>query len=73
MKFFEIFDKEFFKSFSLLTQIGLTMAINIFVPIYLYRLFEKYFFKSFIFLIIMILLGIFNGFYSLYKIIFPKK
>ena len=73
MKSFEIFDREFFKSFALLTHIGLTMALNIFAPVYLYHLFEKYFFKSLIFLIFMILLGIFNGFYSLYKIIFPKK
>ncbi|ATV35762.1 AtpZ/AtpI family protein [Fusobacterium pseudoperiodonticum] len=52
---------------------GLTLFINVFIAIYLYYLFEKYLFRSFIFLIFMILLGIVNGFYSVYKLIFPKN
>ena len=49
------------------------ITINVFIAIYLYYLFEKYLFRSFIFLIFMILLGIVNGFYSVYKLIFPKN
>ena len=40
MKFFEIFDREFFKSFALLTHIGLTMALNIFEQVYLYHIYD---------------------------------
>ena len=65
----KIFDKDFFRYLALFTEIGLTL----FIAIYLYYLFEKYFFKSFIFLIFMILLGIVNGFYSVYRLIFPKN
>ena len=65
----KIFDKDFFRYLALFTEIGLTLFINVFIAIYLYYLFEKYFFKSFIFLIFMILLGIVNGFYSVYKLI----
>ena len=73
MKFSNFFDKDFFRYLVLFSEIGITMFLNIFLPIYFYNLFEKYFFKSFIFLIFMIILGIFNAFYSLYKIIFPKN
>ena len=73
MKFSNFFDKDFFRYFVLFSEIGITMFLNIFLPIYFYNLFEKYFFKSFIFLIFMIILGVFNWFYSLYKIIFPKN
>lgn len=69
----KIFDKDFFRYLALFTEIGLTLFINVFVAIYLYYLFEKYLFRSFIFLIFMILLGIVNGFYSVYKLIFPKN
>ena len=65
MKFSNFFDKDFFRYLVLFSEIGITMFLNIFLPIYFYNLFEKYFFKSFIFLIFMIILGIFNGFYSL--------
>ena len=64
----KIFDKDFFRYLALFTEIGLTLFINVFVAIYLYYLFEKYLFRSF-----MILLGIVNGFYSVYKLIFPKN
>ena len=73
MKFSNFFNKDFFRYLVLFSEIGITMFLNIFLPIYFYNLFEKYFFKSFIFLIFMIILGIFNGFYSLYRIIFPKN
>ena len=73
MKFSNFFNKDFFRYLVLFSEIGITMFLNIFLPIYFYNLFEKYFFKSFIFLIFMIILGIFNAFYSLYKIIFPKN
>ena len=69
----KIFDKNFFRYLALFTEIGLTLFINVFIAIYLYYLFEKYFFKSFIFLIFMILLGIVNGFYSVYRLIFQKN
>ena len=69
----KIFDKDFFRYLALFTEIGLSLFINVFIAIYLYYLFDKYFFKSFIFLIFMILLGIGNGFYSVYKLIFPKN
>lgn len=69
----KIFNKDFFRYLALFTEIGLTLFINVFIAIYLYYLFDKYFFKSFIFLIFMILLGIGNGFYSVYKLIFPKN
>ena len=68
----KIFDKRFFRYLALFTEIGLTLFINIFIAIYLYYLFEKYVFKKFYLLIFMILLGIVNGFYSVYKLIFPK-
>ncbi len=69
----KIFGKDFFRYLALFTEIGLTLFINVFIAIYLYYLFEKYLFRSFIFLIFMILLGIVNGFYSVYKLIFPKN
>ncbi|MDU2236705.1 MAG: AtpZ/AtpI family protein [Fusobacterium periodonticum] len=65
--------KDFFRYLALFTEIGLTLFINVFIAIYLYYLFEKYLFRSFILLIFMILLGIVNGFYSVYKLIFPKN
>ena len=69
----KIFDKDFFRYLALFTEIGLTLFIHIFIAIYLYYLFEKYLFRSFILLIFMILLGIVNGFYRVYKLIFPKN
>lgn len=67
------FDKDFFRYLGMFSNIGLTIFINIFLSIVLYRYFEKYFFKSLLIFFIFLSLGIFNAFYSIYKNIVNKK
>ncbi len=69
MKKEKMFNKDFFKYFSLLGQIGLIIALNLIFCIFLYKYFMKYFFENSFVLIICILIGVFNGFYRVYKLI----
>ncbi|WP_074017106.1 AtpZ/AtpI family protein [Fusobacterium massiliense] len=73
MKWNNYFDKDFFRYLGLFSQIGLTIFINVAISIYLYKIVEKYLFKSWHFFIFMIILGIVNGFYRVYKLIFYKS
>ncbi|MFA5928315.1 MAG: AtpZ/AtpI family protein [Candidatus Margulisiibacteriota bacterium] len=57
------------KSFSLLSQIGLMMALNILVFFLAGRWLDGVLHSKGLFLIIFILLGIFSGFFNVYKII----
>lgn len=69
MKKFNFINKDTIKYLSLLGNIGLTIALNLVVSIYLYKLFEKYFFKSLVIFVAFLFLAIFNAFYSIYKTI----
>jgi F0F1-type ATP synthase assembly protein I len=58
---------------SLLGYLGFVMIFNIFFFIVIYKVLEKFFFSSSILFIISILIGIFSGFYNVYKLIMKKK
>lgn len=59
--------------FSLLGQIGAIIVLNILGALLLYLYIVKKFFGENVFLmVILILLGIFNGFYRVYRLIFKK-
>ena len=67
------FDKDFFKYMSLLGTLGLTIVGNILVSLVLYKyIIAKYVYKSDILFILFLLLGIFSGFYNVYKMIMKK-
>lgn len=72
MKIIKWLNKDSMKYLSLFTGIALTVILNLFIAILLYRCFEKYFFKSISILLIFILLALVNSFYSIYKFIFDK-
>lgn len=72
MKIIKWLNKDSMKYLSLFTGIALTVILNLFIAILLYRCFEKYFFKSISILLILILLALVNSFYSIYKFIFDK-
>ena len=57
------------KYLSLLTQIGLLMVINILIFLGLGVWLDKIFKTNGIFLIVLLLIGIISGFYSVYKVI----
>jgi hypothetical protein len=65
-------NKEIFKYFNLLGTVGLIIILNIIFSIVLYKIFIKYFGESLIIFLLLIALGIINGFYNVYKIIFKK-
>ncbi len=65
----KIFKKEIFKYFSLLGQIGFIIALNLIFSIFVYKCFEKYFCENVFVLMLCIIVGIFNGFYRVYKLI----
>lgn len=67
------FDKDFFKYMSLLGTLGLTIVGNILVSLVLYKyIIAKYVYKSDILFILFLLLGVFSGFYNVYKMIMKK-
>ena len=65
-------NKEIFKYFNLLGTVGLIIILNIIFSIVLYKIFVKYFGESLIIFLLLIALGIINGFYNVYKIILKK-
>lgn len=65
-------DKEIIYSFSLLGHLGLILVGNILVFIFMYKMIEKYLFSSAILFIIFLLIGIFSGFYNVYKVIMKR-
>ncbi len=69
MKKNKLFNKDFFKYFALLGQIGFIISLNIIFSIFIYKIFEKYFFENTFILVLCIFVGIFNGFYRVYKLI----
>lgn len=71
-KYLKWIDKDVIKAFGLFTNIGLTMIINIFVCIGLYKLIEMIYKPSTILFIILVILGVMSGFYSVYKLIMDK-
>lgn len=67
------FDKDFFKYMSLLGTLGLTIVGNVLVSLVLYKyIIAKYVYKSDILFILFLLLGVFSGFYNVYKMIMKK-
>lgn len=67
------FDKDFFKYFALLGNLGFTIIGNILMAILIYKyVIAKYIYDSPILFIIFLLLGIASGFYSVYKEITKK-
>lgn len=58
---------------SLLGYLGFVMVFNIFFFVIIYKILEKFFISSNILFIIFIIIGIFSGFYNVYKLIMKKK
>lgn len=58
---------------SLLGYLGFVMVFNIFFFVIIYKVLEKFFFSSSILFIVFIIIGIFSGFYNVYKLIMKKK
>lgn len=68
-----IFNKDFFRYFSLLGYLGFLMVGNIGVFIFIYKVIEKYFqYKNTILFILFVIFGVFSGFYNIFKIIMKK-
>lgn len=65
-------NKEIFKYFNLLGTIGLVIISNIIFAVIFYKVIEKFFIKSTMIFIVLILIGIINGFYCVYKMILKK-
>lgn len=66
------FNKEFMHYFSLLGFLGFVIVGNIGVFIFLYKLIERYFFKSTALFIFFLCVGVFSGFYNVYRLIMKK-
>ncbi len=64
--------KEILYYFSLIGQLGLIMLANIFVGIGLYYLISLSGFKNAFLFIILIILGVLSGFWSVFKILMKK-
>ena len=63
-------NRNIFYYFSLLTQIGLTVILSILFFVMIHKLlFEKYISDNPIFFILFILMGVFGGFISVWKMI----
>lgn len=67
------FSREVVYYLSIFTQIGFTMVFNILACLFLYRLFSKIGWEHPLVLFLCILLGIGNGYYQIYRLIFRKK
>ncbi|MGL4253213.1 MAG: AtpZ/AtpI family protein [Fusobacteriaceae bacterium] len=59
-------------SFSLLGYLGFILIGNILFFIFIYKIIEKYLFSNTILFIIFLLIGIFSGFYNVYKVIMKR-
>ena len=72
MKFHEKYN-EFMYYASLLGYLGFVMIFNILIFIFIYKMIEKYFFSSTFLFIVLMLVGIFSGFYNVFRLILKKK
>ncbi len=72
MKFNEKYN-EFMYYASLLGYLGFVMVFNILFFIFIYKVIEKYFFSSTVLFVILLLIGIFSGFYNVFRLILKKK
>ena len=72
MKFYEKYG-EFVYYASLLGYLGFVMVFNILFFVFIYKVIEKYFFSSTVLFVILLLVGIFSGFYNVFKLILKKK
>lgn len=72
MKFHEKYN-EFMYYASLLGYLGFVMVFNILFFVFIYKMIEKYFFTSTLLFIALLLIGIFSGFYNVFKLILRKK
>ncbi|MGL4687897.1 MAG: hypothetical protein ACRC0S_06965 [Fusobacteriaceae bacterium] len=66
------FDKEVIHSFSLLGYIGFLLIGNIMLYVGIYKIIEKFLIKSALLFVILLILGIFSGFYSVYRVIMKR-
>ena len=67
------FDKDFFKYFALLGNLGFIIVGNILVSIIIYKyVVAKYICDNPIIFILFVILGVVSGFYSVYKNITKK-
>ncbi|MFK4786130.1 AtpZ/AtpI family protein [Fusobacterium sp. MFO224] len=65
-------NKEMFKYFNLFGTIGFTIIFSVLLAIIIYKIIEKYFIKSTIIFIGLVVFGVINGLYNVYKMIFKK-
>lgn len=72
MKFYEKYN-EFMYYASLLGYLGFVMVFNILFFVFIYKVIEKYFFSSTVLFVILLLIGIFSGFYNVFRLILKKK
>lgn len=72
MKFYEKYN-EFIYYASLLGYLGFVMVFNILFFVFIYKVIEKYFFSSTVLFVVLLLIGIFSGFYNVFKLILKKK
>ena len=72
MKFHEKYS-EFMYYVSLLGYLGFVMVFNILFFVFIYKVIEKYFFSSTVLFVVLLLIGIFSGFYNVFKLILKKK
>jgi len=72
MKFYEKYN-EFIYYASLLGYLGFVMVFNILFFVFIYKMIERYFFSSTVLFVILLLIGIFSGFYNVFKLILKKK
>lgn len=63
-------DKNVFYYFALLGQVGLILIINILICVGVYKLAERFTGQNPILFIGLVILGVFSGFYSVYKMLF---
>ncbi len=72
MKFYEKYN-EFIYYASLLGYLGFVMVFNILFFVFIYKVIEKYFFSSTVLFVVLLLIGIFSGFYNVFRLILKKK
>lgn len=57
---------------SIFSQIGFTMVLSIIMCLFLYKILEKIIGKNVLLMFIFIIIGVFQGFYLVYKLIMKK-
>lgn len=72
MKYIKWINKDVIHAISLLSYLGFLIVGNILLYIGIYKLIEKYLFKSTILFIILVIIGVISGFYSVYTAIMKK-